>query len=102
MIDESICKLHRWTKEEDPTRGMAVPWDEDTKTFRSDPKEVLDCRSKSWSDIWKCRGSGARTRTVRAVRKARPTPLVAQEPGSLDITGKDIQNAGAFRKRTST
>ena len=54
MLDESVGKLHRWTKDDDPTRGMAVQWDEKTLTFISTTNEVLKQSSEEWAKTWQC------------------------------------------------
>ena len=102
MLKESVGKLHKWSKEEDPTGGTAVNWDESTSTFISNPNEVLKMRSKDWGKIWQCDDDKARTRTSNAVKRARSQAKAGGEKSTLVATGRNIANAcGSFKKKTS-
>ena len=82
---------------------MPVQWGGDSKSVKFDPGELLDCRSDPWRNIWQLGEPETRTRTLRAVRKARATALVAREPSPLNITVRDIQKvAGGCMKNKST
>ena len=52
MLDEGVGKLHKWTKEEDVTGGMAVQWDEKRKQYITNANEVLETRRGEWADVW--------------------------------------------------
>ena len=46
MIDDSIGKLHRWSKADDVIGGMFVQWDEDTRTVITNPNIIIAHRSE--------------------------------------------------------
>ena len=79
MIDESVGKLHKRSKDEDASGGMSVQWDEDSTSFSADPNEVLEMRNTS------CFAEGEHDTGDERRRGIPPSELVCPAPsGSQD------------------
>ena len=80
-----------------------MQWDEETKTFVTNPNKVLAARSRDWSNIWECHGQVARGRTCRAIKRAREEAFAEGTRSTLRATGDHLSDAaGRFKKSTST
>ena len=102
MMSESVGKLHKWTKEEDPTRGCAMQWDEKTNTLITDPNVILKSRTEDWSKVWQCGNETARQKTCEAVRIARERAAEEGKPSTMAACGETIrQVSSTFKKSTS-